>query len=220
MKNLFSGGGADEAAWPMQKVVAALKARFDGVDALGEDGPLKVYGVQDNGINFVVALIQTAPGSGKVAELGFLAKFSGFPLKAEDVEAINRNLHMAVAAIEQGDLFLMAGLEVVGPFDESQFNLIIEQWRRDLAVCIHGLTGEASSLAEAFPAARLEAARKFATNMAPPGEPKGDMDMLNAFLGGGRAERAACPDCGGRGKRGLIARTCHACDGAGFVKTR
>jgi len=224
MFKLFSAGEAETAAWPMRDVVAALKKRFADVDALGEDGPLKVYGVQDNGVNFVVALMQTGPGSQQVAELGFLARFSGFPVTAQVTEQINQNLHISVASIENNDLFLMAGLQVVGAFDEMQFNLIVEQWRRDLALCIHRLQGDSQSLADVFPAAKMEAARKFATNMAPPeaieGEARGDIDMLSTFLGAKRAARVACDECGGRGKRGLIARVCEACDGEGFVEGR
>ncbi len=222
MFKLFSSGGAAaETSWPVRDVVAALQKRFGDIDPLGEDGPLKVYGIQDNGVNFVVALMQTAPGSEQVAELGFLARFVGFPVTAQAVDHLNQNLHISVASMENNDLFLMAGLQVMGAFDETQFNLIIEQWRRDLALCIHGLQGESASLADAFPAAKLEAARKFAVNMAPPeaatGDVRSDMDMLSAFLGGARANRVTCDDCGGRGKRGLVARQCRACDGTGFT---
>jgi hypothetical protein len=137
------------------------------------------------------------------------------------VEALNRNLHIAVATVENNDLFLMAGMQVIGAFDESQFNLIIEQWRRDLAVCLHGLTREGASLVESYPAAKLEAARKFAVNMAPPevGEDRArnDLDMLSTFMGAGKMNRVPCGDCNGRGKRGLIARICETCDGVGFV---
>lgn len=224
MFKLFSGEASDAASWPLRDVVAALKKRFSDVDSLGEDGPLKVYGVTDNGINFVVALMQTGPGSQQVAELGFLARFSDFPNTAQIVDRINQNLHISVASVENNDLFLMAGLQVVGAFDETQFNLIVEQWRRDLALCIHGLQGESASLAAAFPAARLEAARQFATNRAPGAdggaEAGRDIDILSAFMGAGRANQAICDDCGGRGKRGLIARMCQACDGEGFVDGR
>ncbi len=223
MLKLFSGGDQGEASWPMKKVVAALTARFGDVDLLGEDGPLSVYGVQDHGVNFVIAMMQTAPGSGQVAELGFLARFVGFPVTADTVEGLNRNLHISVATIENNDLFLMAGMQVVGAFDETQFNLLIEQWRRDLAVCLHGLTGESSSLTDAFPAAKLEAARRFAKNVAPPrieGGGASDADMLARFMGAGKMSRAVCGDCDGRGKRGLIARACEACDGEGFVTRR
>ncbi len=224
MFKLFSGGAAGDTAWPLRDVVAALKRRFSDVDVLGEDGPLKVYGVQDNGVNFVVALMQTGPGSEQVSELGFLARFVGFPVTAQAVEQLNQNLHISVASLENNDLFLMAGLQVAGAFDETQFNLIIEQWRRDLVLCIHRLQGDSASMADAFPAAKLDAARKFATNMAPPapieGEARSDIDMLSTFLGAARASRVMCDDCGGRGKRGLIARACEVCDGEGFVDGR
>lgn len=224
MFKLFSGEAADETSWPMREVVAALKNRFSDVDSLGEDGPLKVYGVTDNGINFVVALMQTGPGSQQVAELGFLARFSDFPNTAQAIDRINQNLHISVATIENNDLFLMAGMQVVGAFNETQFNLIIEQWRRDLAVCIHGLQGESASLTAAFPAAKLDAARQFATNRAPvdgaAGDGIGDIDMLSTFMGAERANQTICDECGGRGKRGLIARLCQACDGEGFVDGR
>lgn len=218
MFKLFSVAEATRLpSWPMQKVVSAMKNRFGDVDSLAEEGPLKVFGVQDNGVNFVIALMQTAPASGQVAELGFLARFVGFTLDAASIEDMNRNLHIAVASIEQADLFLMAGMQVTGAFDETQFNLILEQWRRDLAIAIHGLTDDAPSLADAFPAARLEAARKFAVNMAPPGDGRSDVDMLSTFMGGGIATRSACPDCAGRGKRGLIARLCGSCQGSGMT---
>ena len=223
MFNMFKSGqskslAGGQAVWPVSAIVNALKNRFSKVDKLAEDGPLKVYGIEDNGVNFVVAVMQTAPGSGEVTELGFLARFVDIPYNADLVQSLNRNLHISIATIEGNDLFLMAGLQVTGAFDEGQFNLIIEQWRRDIAVCIHGLVGDSSSLTDAFPAAKLEAARNFAANTIPPaGGPASDVDMLSAFLGAGKKTHSQCDDCGGRGRRGLIARLCVACKGEGFV---
>lgn len=222
MFKLFSGAreAGDAAAWPLDEIEAALKARFETIQLLGEDGPLKVHGVVDNEIQFVVALMQTGPGSGQVIELGFLARFVGFDISAEQMSEINRNLHIAAVTFEQNDIFLMAGMQVVGPFDAGQFNLLIEQWRRDLMVCIHGLTRDQTSLVEAFPAARLAAARDFAANVAPGAKGGKSIDLLSAFLGADKADRIACRDCGGRGKRGLIARVCDSCDGDGYVARR
>ena len=223
MFNMFKSGqskalAVGDAVWPVSAIVNALKNRFSKVDKLAEDGPLKVYGVEDNGINFVVAVMQTAPGSGDVTELGFLARFVDIPNSTELVQGLNRNLHISIAAIEGNDLFLMAGLQVTGAFDEGHFNLIIEQWRRDIAVCIHGLLGDSSSLTDAFPAAKLEAARNFAANTIPSADgPKSEIDMLSAFLGAGKKTQTQCDDCGGRGRRGLIARLCEGCKGEGFV---
>ena len=218
MLKLFAQSGG-ETAWPLDKIVAALKAQYGSVNKLGEDGPIKVYGVEDNGINFVVAVVQSAPGSGKVVELGFLARFVGFPVTLDTIERLNRNLHIAVASLEGADLFLMAGLQVSGPYDDGQFALLIEAWRRDLAVTIHGIGGE-DSMMSAFPAARLEEARQFAVNKAPAAGDGGAADMLKSFLGAKADAAEFCGECDGKGRRGLIARTCVACDGTGFVTGR
>jgi hypothetical protein len=213
-------GGAREAAWPLDKVVAALEAQYGSIRLLGEDGPLSAYGVQHNGVNFIVALRETVEGSGKLAELGFLARFVGFPVSEPMVEALNRNLHISFASLEaSGELFLMAGLEVVGGFDHGQLALMLESWKRDLMMTLSRISGDGMSMADAFPAARLEAAREFALNAAPAPVDGKPVDMLASFLGAG-AKRSVCGDCGGRGKRGFIARLCDACDGAGFVNAR
>jgi hypothetical protein len=214
----FSGGG--DGSWPLSKIVAALKDQYGSADVLGEDGPLKVYGVEDNGVSFVVALMQSAPKSGKVIELGFLARFVGFPVDARLIEGLNRSLHISVASLEGADLFLMAGMQVTGDYDRGQFSLILEAWRRDLMVTIHGISGNQASMADAFPAARMAEARAFATNTAPEQVGGALIDMLSSFLGAKDAAKAFCDDCGGRGKRGFFARTCVECDGTGFVDGR
>ena len=221
----FSGSremAAGQSAWPLDKVVTALENQYGRLDRLGEDGPLAVFGVQENGVNFVVALMQTAPGSGLVGELGFLARFVGFDVDSHLVESINRNLHISVASIEaNGDLFLMAGLQPTGAFDAGQFTLIIEAWRRDLMITMHGLSTGQASMAAAFPAAKMEAARNFAMNVAPAPADGKPIDMLSSFLGSKpKDQRELCSDCAGRGKRGFIARMCDACDGSGFVNAR
>ena len=217
MFRMFSGAQAH--AWPRDKVVGALETQYGDLDKLGEEGPLSVYGVQDNGVNFVVAIMETGPGSGKIAELGFLARFVGFDLDTRLVETINRSLHISVASIEGGgDLFLMAGLQAAGAFDGGQFNLMLESWRRDLMITLHGLSSEAS-FAASFPAAKLEAARQFAVNVAPAPAAGMPVDLLASYLGA-KSMREVCGDCGGRGKRGFIARLCGVCDGSGFVKAR
>ena len=133
---------------------------------------------------------------------------------------MNRNLHISVASIEaNGDLFLMAGIEAAGSFDPGRFQLLLEGWRRDLMLTLARISEGAPSMAAAFPAARLEAAREFAVNAAPAPVEGRPVDMLASFLGA-KATRAICADCGGRGKRGFIARLCGACEGTGFVNAR
>ncbi len=219
MFRIFSGN-QDASAWPMDKVLAALEGQYGALHKLGEEGPLAVYGVEQNGVNFIIALMQTAEGSGKLAEMGFLARFLGFELSEPMIEALNRNLHISVASIEaNGDLFLMAGLEVVGAYDHGQFVMTLETWKRDLMMTLHRISGDGASMAAAFPAARLEAAREFAVNTAPAPVEGRPMDLLASFLGAD-IKREACGDCGGRGKRGLIARICAACEGTGFTAKR
>ncbi len=221
MFKMFSGGSDDES-WPLSKIVSALKSQYGAADALGEDGPLKVYGVQDHGVNFVVALMQSAPGSGKVVELGFFARFVGFPADARTIDGLNRNLQISNVSLEGADLFLMAGLRVTGAFNQKHFAVILEAWRNDLVATVRGLTGEMSSMpASAFPATKLAAARDFAVNRAiAPDAPEAlPADMLSHFFGANAVKQVFCDECHGRGKRGLIARHCDECDGTGFIQS-
>lgn len=214
-KYAASNAGAANS-WPQQRVVDTLKRQFDKVEPIGEDDGFVLYSIADNGVNFVVALITEA--ASEVAEIGFLARFVGFSVDHGTVDHINRNLHLSVAGLEDnGDLYLLAGIEAVGSYDEGTFLLILEAWRRDLMLVLHSLSGE-SSLAAAFPGARSETAWRFATNRAPQSE--GDVrNLLKSYLGD-KPAMAACDECGGRGRRGLVSRTCSACEGTGFVRAR
>lgn len=220
MFKLFAGGaGKNDGFWPVSSIVATVESQYPGAELLGEEGPLKVYGVRDNGVNFVIALMQSAPGSGEVIEVGFLARFVGFDINAQRIEALNRNLHISVASMEGTDLFLMAGLQITGAYDASQFATLLNAWRRDLTIILHGLSDDSASMADAFPATKLAAARDFAVNAAPEkAEGSGKVtDLLTSFLGGSAAAKEVCEECDGRGKRGFIARMCVDCDGTGFV---
>ncbi|HPE29604.1 MAG TPA: hypothetical protein PLV61_00335 [Parvularculaceae bacterium] len=221
----FFGGNraamaADQASgtWPLGQIVSALSRQFETVEPIGEDEGFVVYGVSDRGINFIVALVTESRN--KVTEIGFLARFVGFSITELAVEQMNRNLHISVAGLEEGDdLYLLAGIDAVGAFSEEMFGLILEAWRRDLMMVLHFLSGR-PSLAAAFPAARFEEARRFATNAAPASGGEGAApDILKAYLGG-KTTKVLCGECGGRGKRGFIARTCDCCDGSGFVTSR
>jgi hypothetical protein len=220
IRSFFSKfGGASAAAtsgsWPRGRIVEVMKRQYDAVEPVGEDDGFILFAVTDKGVNFVVALITA--GDSAVVEIGFLARFVGFPVDHAAVEHINRNLHLSVAGLEDnGDLYLLAGIEAAGSFDEGTFLLILEAWRRDLMLVLHALSGGVS-LASAFPAARSAIAWRHAANTAPANGAPGE--LLKAFLGGG-ASTSMCGDCGGRGRRGLIARTCEACEGTGLVRAR
>lgn len=209
----FTGG-----AWPHAKIVDVLKRRYQRLERLGDQQGFTLFGISDNGVNFVVALIE-GPNAGSVAEIGFLARFVGFRADAAAIERINRNLHLSIASIEgEGDLYLLAGVEASGTFDEKTFALVLDAWRRDLMLVLNALSGT-TSVAAAFPMAQAEAARSFAINL-PPKHAHGDgADLLKAFMGSG-TPKVLCKDCGGRGKRGLVARQCDCCGGAGFTRGR
>lgn len=220
-RRLFSKIGVTHSgpasSWPQARIVEALKRQYDSVESIGEDDGFVLYAIGDRGINFVIALI-TAVKS-EVVEIGFLARFAGFSVDRAAVERLNRNLHLSVAGLEaDGDLYLLAGVEAAGAFDEGMFLLILQAWGRDLMLVLNALGGGAS-LAAAFPVARSETARRHATNRAPEVEGGVMPDLLKAYLGD-RASMSVCGECGGRGRRGLVARTCEACRGSGFVKTR
>lgn len=204
-------------AWPKARIVDQLRRQYESVDLLGEDQGFVLYGISDRGVNFIVALVEAQAGA--VNEIGFLARFVGFSVDAASVEYINRNLHLSVAGIEEeGDLYLLAGVEAAGAYDDGMFQLILEAWKRDMLLVLHTLSGKAS-FAAAFPAARSGLARKFAVNRAPLTEEGAAPDLLKAYFGDVPV-KSVCGECGGRGRRGVIARRCDACDGAGFTGAR
>ncbi len=217
----FSGksgaAGLASGVWPRAKLLAALRKRYPALDDLGEEQGFGLYGVTDGDIRFavVLALVEGAPD--KVSEVGFLARFSGFNLSPTQLDGVNRNLHISVAAFHSdGDLYLIGGVAAAGEFNETTFILILEAWRRDLLVILQSMS-LSETLAGAHPAARLAAVQKFAVNRADGAQSAAA--MFSSFAGAGRA-LATCADCGGRGKTGFFARTCPSCEGSGFVAVR
>lgn len=219
MLKMFAGGDV-EPSWPLSKVVAALKNQYGGADALGEDGPLKVYGARDKGVQFAVALMQSAPGSGKIVELAFFVRFGDTPIDIGAISRINNTLQISALSREGNELYMMAGLRVTGAFNPKHFGIIMDAWGQDMAIAFHALVGEHATMPAAYATTKLAAARDFAFNRvalleADESEP---MDVLSSFLGARTTMHVFCDDCHGRGKRGLIARTCNECEGVGFIQ--
>ncbi len=209
------------ALWPKAGIVSALKSRFGGIEDLGRDDGFSIYGVIDNEIRFAVALVESSQDHRLVEEIGFLALFVGAGYTPGDVEAMNRNLHISVASLDaSGDLFLIGGAKPSGEFTEAGFGLILDSWRRDLLVLLHGGQNMAS-LSRSAPVARIDAARLFAQNAPSPVQDKGGIGgmsgLLSTFLGEGRSKTTVCLDCNGRGRIGFFARSCAPCAGAGFI---
>ena len=208
-----------EGLWPRAKVVAALKRRFGDIDDLGEEHGFGIYGVADGDIRFAVVMALAEGAPDKIFEIGFLARFAGFSVGERQLETVNANLHISIAALHSdGDLYLVGGVAASGAFNEDTFMLILEAWKRDLLVVLQTLS-HLSSLADAHPAARLETATRFAMNKAPEPE-SAKSDLFAAYAGGAHRAMAACGVCGGRGKTGFLARRCDDCDGTGFVAAR
>jgi hypothetical protein len=208
---------APAGGWPADKISAVLRRRYQKVSTLGNEDAFTLYGIEDNGLKFVVALIGVEGAPDRVAEIAFLASFVKGGVTQQAVEMINRNLHISYAGLdEKGALVLLAGVQASGAYEESTFILLLDVWKRDLLMVLQVLSGRAS-LAEASPIARSEAAMSFASNRLAEG---GDgADPLSALLSA-NIGKGFCGECGGRGKRGFVARTCESCDGTGFVKTR
>jgi hypothetical protein len=206
----FGGGRLARGFWPKGKVISALKNRYHALEDLGEEDGLRLLGVSDGEVRFVVALILIDGNAEQVAEIGFLARFSGFALSNAQLDAVNRNLHISVATFHNdGDLYLLGGVAAAGDFNEGMFGLVLEAWKRDVLVVLNGISS--ASFVDAFPVARSEAALRFAINRA-----KGDpADLFRSFSRSARL--AVCPNCSGRGKIGFIARSCGSCGGAGFT---
>ncbi len=208
--------GLTDGLWPKSKVIAALKKRYSAIDDLGEEGGFAIYGVTDGDVRFAVIMAMVEGAADKVTEVGFLARFSGFNLSQSQLDSVNRNLHLSVAAFHtDGDLYLIGGVAASGAFNEGTFMLVLEAWRRDLLVILQSMS-LSHTLAETHPAARLETVLRFATNTAPQTRD----DLFAAYAGGLRRSMASCGACGGRGKSGFLARHCAQCDGSGFVAVR
>ncbi len=205
--------------WPKAKIVTALRRRYAEVDDLGDDSGFSLYGVKDGEIRFAVAFTLAAGAPDKVTEVGFLARFTGFNLNRSELDSVNRNLHLSVATFHSdGDLYLIGGVSAAGEFSEGTFTLILEAWKRDLMVILHAMS-HTPSFTDAFPAARLDAVRRFAVNRAPAAD-SGAPDLFSAFASGAHRAMSLCASCGGRGKTGFIARACDECGGSGFIAGR
>lgn len=196
--------------WPAMGIVAVVRKRFHSqVDYLGEVEDFSLYGVHDNGLNFVVALYHMPKKQALVTEIALLASFLDYHFEAAIADRINRNLHIGEAIIDGEDLFLAARIAPKGKFNSGAFSVMIDTWRHDLLVtlrAVHESHDRKPGAAKASPALPMPS-RDFKRG-APPAE------IVNALFA------RPCRPCGTRGRVGLLRRPCTACGGEGWIDRR
>jgi hypothetical protein len=217
-KRLFGGTSASQShgLWPRDRIEAYIMKRFREVRGPHLRDEYVLYGVQDGAVAFVVILHHPVHHDNGVDQLLFYTRFEDYAVDDAGASAMNRNLHISVVQLRDGALDMFAGLEPHGPYNEAALQSAFDSWKRDLTMVVSMLTGRTS-----FPAAlgldKDARIRELAVNARRTGD---DAPDLFASLVGRDVRRAACGACGGRGKVGLIARSCDDCAGTGLVAER
>ena len=145
-----------------------MRATYDEVlhDDSDEDNNQLYYRVTLNGLTFLCVLVHAAGQKDKIVGLGFLAVFTGFEISQSGLEALNRNLHLSVAELDEStSLLLFSFLEPKGAFDANRFSLILQAWQRDLVMTIKMIMPGAS-FADALPTRALGRARRLSNNLS------------------------------------------------------
>ncbi|MGF1544141.1 MAG: hypothetical protein ACFB00_06535 [Parvularculaceae bacterium] len=206
-------------AWPKGPLLDILRASYASVEHLQDDNGLSLYGVTADETRFVVAFVTVDGAPDMISEVGFLARFTGFQPTLAAIEEINRNLRISVATLDNsGDVFLIGGRLATGDY-EREFPDALTRWRFDLDQTVSSLLG--GTALRGFAPAQSAIVCRFAENKAPTFDAGADLQtVLRSAFGGDARAKAVCGVCDGRGKVGLIARTCDACDGSGVVRKK
>ena len=169
MKTMFSA--PPEGYWPRTDVVAVLERTYESVFQEDLDDGAWFYRVENNGVRFMVILFHAEGRQESIVQFAFLSYFSGFDLTESGVQALNRNLHISIAELdEKSNLVLVCLMDTQGVFDANRFSLVLEAWRRDMVMTIKMLVPGAS-LMGSFPAATLERLAPFAVRNEGAGAP-------------------------------------------------
>ncbi len=192
--------------WPAVGIVSVIKKQFHGaVDYLGEVEDFSVYGVHDNGLNFVVALYHLPKKKALVAEIALLASFVDYHFPASIIDKINPRLHLGHAVIEGEDLYLAAKIAAKGRFRSGSFSVMIDTWRHDLLVTLK-VVNEAHANRAGRPITSARATPLVA------GADGGVPGVIRASLA------KSCRPCLGSGRTRLLKRPCGACGGDGLER--
>lgn len=191
--------------WPAVGIVSVIKKQFhSAVDYLGEVDDFSVYGVHDNGLNFVVALYHLPRKKALVTEIALLASFVDYHFPKAIIDKINPKLHLGAAVIEGEDLYLAAKIEPKGRFRSGSFSVMMDTWRHDLMVTLK-VVNECHANRAGKP---ITSARATPLVVETPGGLPG---VLRASLA------KACVPCRGSGRTRLLKRECGACGGGGIA---
>lgn len=155
-----------------------------------------------------------AAEKGRVSNLGFVSVLPAPRLSPEGAEAINAQLPMALAFLEEGDLWIYAELDTTGRFAEDFFKVQTNFYLTDMRTALQLLagSGEMNFMAmNAFRALRNQGAQgeevfMRLSNRDPEAE-RPSRRPVQSFA----AE--ACPKCKGSGRK--MFRDCSACGGSG-----
>lgn len=155
------------AFWPHNAIINVMKQVYDRVIHIEDDQNQRFYEVELKGLKFLAILVHEANAPEKIRNFGFMGYFAGFDISETGVEALNRNLHISVAEIDdQQNLILFSFFDANGTFDENRFSLILEAWHRDVVMTLKMIT-PTTNFQEALPARSLDIAKVYGVNSFP-----------------------------------------------------
>ncbi len=153
--------------WPLSSILAVMGRAYDNVSHIEDDNNQRYYEVELKGLKFLAILVHAEGAPEKIQHFGFMGYFAGFDLSINGAEALNRNLHISVAELDDNqNLILFSFLEAQGAFDESHFSMILEAWHRDIVMTLKMITPGAS-FGTALSARALDIVRVHGVNALP-----------------------------------------------------
>jgi len=135
LSSFFNGPAA--GFWPSEAILTVMQRHYDRVEHMADENNGRFYEVQLNGLTFLAIMIHAEGEPEKIVQFGFLSYFAGFEVTPSGVEALNRNLHISVAELdEQNHLILFSMIQARGTFLENRFLMVMEAWHRDIVLTL------------------------------------------------------------------------------------
>ncbi len=137
-----------EGYWPLSSMLRVLERNYDQVEMIDvpdNDRDFQYYRVAIKGLQFLVLMGHAPDNHEQVLEFAFVGYFSGFGMTKSGEEALNRNLHISVAEVdEEQNLTLLTVLEARGSFNEDRFTQILDAWYRDIVMTLKMMSRDAN----------------------------------------------------------------------------